>query len=137
MTRTNERLVGPAARPRRGERGGARLKLLLVLAVIAAVGYAGSRYVPVAYNARVFKTFMQDTVDTASVSSKPPAWIEERLRKSFEDYGVPEDATVKISRNGTRVEATVQYTQTVALLVTDYDYEFNETVRSTNIMGSR
>ena len=46
----------------RHERGAARLKLIIVLAVIALVGYMGFQYVPVAYQARSLKKFMDEKV---------------------------------------------------------------------------
>jgi len=113
------------------ERGGARLKFLLVLAVIAAALYVGGQYVPIAYHARVFESFMQDTVNNASLTDKNPAWAEEQIRRGLEDHGVPEDAEIKAVVNDTRLEATVRYTETVSLLFTDYEYDFDKTVRST------
>jgi hypothetical protein len=50
---------------RQDERGGARLKLIIVLAVIVIVVYAGYLYVPVAVDAYYFKDVMQNKVDVA------------------------------------------------------------------------
>lgn len=116
------------------ERGSARLKFLLVLAVIAAALYVGGQYVPIAYHARVFESFMQDTVNNASLTDKNPAWVEQQLRRALEDYDVPEDAEIKAAVSDTRMEATVQYTQTISLLFTDYEYDFDKTVRSTTVV---
>ena len=121
----------PKRPPRSRERGGATLKFLVVLVVCAAIIFAGVQYVPAAYHARAFESFMQDTVNNAALTDKKPAWVEEQLRKGFEEHGVPDDAEVKVSVSGTRMEATVQYTQSLSFLVTDYDYEFDRTVRST------
>ena len=116
---------------RAGERGGARLKFLLVLVVIAAAVFVGWQYVPIAYHARAFESFMQDTVNDAALTDKNPAWAEDQIRRGLEDHGVPEDAEIKTVVNDTRMEATVRYTETVSLLFTDYEYDFDRTVRST------
>lgn len=124
--------------PRAGERGSARLKFLLVLALIGAALYVGSQYVPLAYNARAFESFMQDTVDNAAATDKNPAWVEQQLRRGFEDYGVPDDAAVTVGVNDTRMEASVQYSQTLSLVFTEYDYDFDRTVRSSSVvMGKK
>lgn len=122
---------GAGGAARRGERGGARAKFLLVLAVIAAVLFVGAQYVPQAYRAWAFESFMQDTVNNAALTDKNPAWVEEQLRKGFEDHGVPEDAAVKAGVAGSRMEANVQFPESISLLFTDYEYEFDKTVRST------
>ncbi len=125
------RRPGPASA---GERGSARLKFLLVLVLIAAALYVGVQYVPIAYNARVFEALMQDTVNNAAITDKNPAWVEQQLRRAFEDYGVPDDAAVKVGVNDTRMEATVQYAHTVSLVFTEYEYDFDKTVRSTTVV---
>ena len=120
----------PRERANARERGGARLNFLLVLACIAALGYVGTQYLPLAYRAWAFETFMQDTVNNAASMNKPPQWVEQQLRQAFDDHSVPEDATVKAARDGKRITATVQYTQPISLLVTEYEYTFDKTARS-------
>jgi len=122
-----------ALRPGRGrayERGGARLNFLLVMVVIAAVIYVGAQYVPAAYRAWAFKQFVQDIVNDAALTNKPNDWVEQQLRRGFEEHDVPEDATVKVVREGRHITAIVQYTQPISLLVTEYDYAFDTTARS-------
>ena len=116
------------ARPR--ERGGARLNLLLILAVIAALVYVGVQYVPAKYHAWAFEQFMEETVNRAVATGKPPAWVEHQLRQNFEDHQVPEDASVEVARDGKRLKASVRYTLPISLLVTEYEYDFDMTVRS-------
>jgi hypothetical protein len=120
----------------RRERGGARLNFVIVVVVVAALGYAGYHTIPTLYHARTYETFMQDTVNNAALMSKNPAWVEQQLKDSLDDYELPTDATVKsIVRDG-RLEAQVRFTRTIPLLVTSYDYVFDKTVRSsTSVMG--
>ena len=123
-----------AAAGRAGERGGTQLKFLLVLALIGAALYVGAQYVPMAYRARVFESFMQDTVNNAAMMDKNAAWVEQQLRRGFEDYGVPDDASVTVGVNDTRMEASVQYAHTVSLVFTEYEYDFDKTVRSSTVV---
>ncbi|HLL76920.1 MAG TPA: hypothetical protein VK421_16820 [Pyrinomonadaceae bacterium] len=126
----------PAA-ARAGERGGARLKFLLVMAAIAALVYVGAQFVPAAYRAWAFERFVQDAVNNAAVANKPNAWVEQQLRKGFKEHGVPEDATLKVAREGGHITATVRYTRPISLLVTEYEYTFDTNARSvTTIDGS-
>lgn len=120
---------------RRYERGSSRLNFLIVMAVIAAVAYAGYQYVPVAYQASQLKVFMQDTVDNAVITGKDARWTEEQLRRNLETYGVPDDAVVTVANRESRIEAHVEYTALVPLLVTTYEYKFDHTTRSNNLLS--
>jgi hypothetical protein len=124
-------LCGRVSRARRrGERGGARLNFLIVLVVVATLGYLGYQAFPVFYQSRNFETFMQDTVDTAAITDKKPAWVEQQLKTALPDYGVPPEAVIKSTINRGRMEAQVQFTRTIPLIVTQYKYDFDKTVRS-------
>jgi hypothetical protein len=90
----------------------------------------GSQFVPAQYHAWVFKRFMQDTVEAAVATRRPPAWVEQQLRQNFEDNAIPEDASVEVARDGKHLRAGVRYAQTISLLVTEYEYEHDVTVRS-------
>ena len=114
----------------RGERGGARLNFLIVMAIIAVLGYLGYQAFPVFYQARNFQSFMQDTVDTAAITDKKPAWVEQQLKTALPDYDVPPEAVIKSTINRGRMEAQVQFTRTIPMIVTQYQYDFDKTVRS-------
>ena len=120
----------------RGERGGARLNFLIVLAIVAVLGYLGYQAFPVLYQSRNFEAFMQDTVDTAAITDKKPAWVEQQLRTALPDYNVPPEAVVKSTISGGRIEAQVQFTRTIGMILTEYKYDFDKTVRSsTGVAG--
>ena len=127
---------GARARPARaGERGGARLNFLIVLVLLAAVGYAGYQAVPVFYRASLLETYMQDTVNTAAMLTKSPAWVEQQIRANAADYGLPPDTRIEAATRDGRVEAHVQFTRTIPLIVTTYQYTFDHTARSAAIVG--
>lgn len=127
----------PAAAARASERGGARLKFLLVMAVIAALVYVGAQFVPARYRAWQFERFMQDTVEDAVATGKTPAWVEQQFRQNFEEHDLPEDASVEIGRDGRRMTASVRYTLPISLLVTEYEYDFDVSVRSVRVAGGQ
>ena len=68
---------------RSGERGGARLKFILVVLVVGIVGYAGYMYVPVAFQAYQFKDLMQHDADVAATQGYPVTWVSDQLTKSL------------------------------------------------------
>jgi hypothetical protein len=117
------------------EHGSARLNFLILMVVIVAVAYAGYQYVPVAYQASQLKVFMQDTVNNAVVTDKDARWAEDQLRRSLTSYGVPPDARITVANRESRIEAHVQYTVPVPLFVTTYEYKFDHTTRSSNLLS--
>ena len=120
---------------RASERGGSRLNFLITVAVIAAIGYAGYQYVPVAYQASQLKIFMQDTVNSAAITEKKPQWVEDQLRKSLTDYGAPPNTLITVASRESRLEAHVQYSIPVPLIVTTYEYKFDHTARSSSFFS--
>src|ERR1700753_961787 len=122
----------------RGERGGSRLNFLIVLLVIAVVGYSAYNYAPVEFNAYRFKDFMQQTVDKASY---PPGqsneWITQQLRAAASDYALPPDMTVSVQKDEGRITARVQWTQPVKLPGYIYEYKSDSTVRSSGFINQQ
>jgi len=116
---------------RSSERGAARLKLLIFLLVVGAIGYIGYLYVPVAYQAYLFKDWMQHTVDVAIAAGYQPAWVNDQLKKSLPEYDIPPEAVITPATRDNRIEVRVQYTRTVEFPGYTYQYEFDHTARST------
>lgn len=116
---------------RSSERGAARLKLLIFLLVVGAIGYIGYLYVPIAYQAYLFKDWMQHTVDVAIASGYQPAWVNDQLKKSLPEYDVPPEAVITPLTRDNRIEVRVQYTRTIEFPGYTYQYVFDHTARST------
>lgn len=123
-----------AAPNRYGERGEARLKLVVLLVVIAALAYVGYQYVPVAYQESLYKVYMQDTVDKAAVLNKPASWVEEQLRAGVAEYGVPADAVFKVEKRDNRLEANARWMRSIPLPGYIYQYNFDHTVKSSGFV---
>jgi hypothetical protein len=113
------------------ERGSARLKFILVMAVIGVVAYMGYMYLPVAYQAYLFKDLMQHDVDVCSSQGYPATWVKDQLVKSAPEYGVPADAVITPTQRDNRIEVTVQFVRPIEFPGYTYQYNFDHTVKST------
>ena len=120
---------------RKSEHGGARLKFIIVVAIIAIVAYAGYQFVPVFYQAYQIKDLMKHEVDAAVALGKPPSWITEQLVRIGPEYGIPKDAVITPTVQDNRVELRVQYRQPIEFPGYVYDYEFDNTVKSSNFFS--
>ena len=116
---------------RTSERGSARLKFILVIAIIAVGAYALYMYVPVAYQGYLFKDLMQHNVDVASAQGYPATWVRDQLVKSAPEYGVPADAVISPAQRDNRIEVTVQFVRPIEFPGYTYQYNFDYTVKST------
>ena len=115
---------------RSNERGGSRLKFIIVMAIILCAGYAAYVYIPVRYQAYLYKDSMQQFVDIASAQGKPPTWVGEQLSKIGDDFDVPANAIITPSTLDNRVLVRVQFTKPIEFPGYTYEYEFDETVKS-------
>src|ERR1700681_4523010 len=98
---------------RHGERGGARAKLIVFLAIFGIVLYVGYLYVPVAYDAYYFKDVMQNKVDIASTQGYETVRVRDHLVKSGPEYPVPPEAIIPPAQKDTRIEVRVQFTRPI------------------------
>jgi hypothetical protein len=117
--------------PRSNERGSARLKFLLVMIIIAAVAYGSYVFIPVAYQAYLFKDLMQHDVDVAASQGYKPSWVGEQLTKSLPEYEIPQDAIITPTQLDNRIAVRVQYTRPLEFPGYTYQYEFDHTAKST------
>jgi hypothetical protein len=122
-------------RARVGERGGARLKFVIVILIVGAIAYAGYLYVPIAYQAYLFKDVMQSKVDLASSQGYPATWVSDQLKKSAAEYEVPADAVISPSQQDNRITVRVQFTRPIELPGYTYRYEFDYTAKSTTFLS--
>jgi hypothetical protein len=128
-------LAEQACGPRRGERGGSRFNLLVVLVIIALGVYSAYNYAPVAYHAYLYKDFMQETVNKAAY---PPAkgndWVTQQLRAAAKEYALPEDAAIHVQNDNGRIAARVTWTHPVQLPGYVYEYNFDHTAHSSGFI---
>jgi hypothetical protein len=119
-----------------GERGDARLNFVVIILLIALAGYSAYNYAPVAYNAYLFKDFMQETVSKAAY---PPGqsneWVSQQLRGGARDYDLPPDMNVSVQNEDGRIAAHVTWTRPIQLPGFTYEYKFDHTVRSSGFIN--
>ena len=118
----------------RGERGGARLKLIIFLTIVAIVGYAGYMYIPVAIDAYYFKDAMQNKVNLAAAQGYDAAWLADQISKSKSEHNVPDDAVITPAQKEGRVEVRVQFTRPISTPLFTYNYDFDYTAQSTTFL---
>ena len=116
---------------RQDERGGARLKFVIAMAIFAIVVYAGYLYIPVAVDAYYFKDVMQNKVDVAVTQGYEPAWVTDQLKKSAAEFHVPDNAIITPAQKDSRVEVRVQFTRPITCPGFTYNYDFDYTAKST------
>ncbi len=122
----------PVPRPF-GERGEGRLKLIIVILVLAVIGYSAYNFVPVAIQSYQFKDVMQQTVNTSALQ---PQTTTESLKKVLteraQEYGAPPPPAtqVEVIPQDKRWQARVQYTRNISLPFYTYQYTFDHTVKS-------
>ncbi len=122
---------------RSGERGGARLKFMIVVAILAAVAFAAYFYVPVAYNAYLYKDLMQIRVDSAAALGRTPVWVADQLTKSGPEYEVPPEAVITPTVENDRVTVRVQFSKPIEFPGYTYVYEFDHTAQSVQFLGKQ
>ena len=118
----------------RGERGGARLKLIIFLVIVAIVGYAGYMYIPVAVDAYYFKDAMQNKVNLAAAQGYDGAWLADQISKSKVEHNVPDNAVITPAQKEGRVEVRVQFTRPISTPLFTYNYDFDYTAQSTTFL---
>ena len=117
------------------QRGGARFNFVVVILIIALVAYSAYNYAPVAYNAYLYKDFMQETVNKAAYPPiKSNAWVAQQLRAAAKEYNLPEDADIKVENEEGRIAARVTYTRDIQLPGYVYEYDFDHTARSSGFI---
>ncbi len=123
---------------RNSERGSARLKFVVVVAIIGIVAYCGYQFIPVAYQAYQVKDSMQNYVDTAVAVGHPATWIKDQLVKKLPEFEVPANAVITPTQSSdNRLEVRVQYTLPVEFPGYTYDYEFDHTAKSASFLTGK
>ena len=120
---------------RSGERGSARLKFILFMAVVLVGAYAGYQIFPVMYHAYVWKDLMQHKVDVAATQGYPATWVNEQLQKSAVEYGIPANAVIAAVPQDQRIQVRVQYKKSIEFPGYTYEYEFDHTAKSTEFLS--
>jgi hypothetical protein len=120
-----------AVEKRSSERGGAGVKLLMVVLVLVLIGNAGYQFIPVAYAGESLKQDMQTAVVqglAAPGKTSPVDLVKKKIIVSAESNNIPPDVFIEVKAINNTIQAHVYYTQDVPLLpfgMYNYHYEFD------------
>ncbi len=117
---------------RKSEQGSARLKFVVVMLILGAIAYASYLYIPVAYNAYLFKDLMQQKVNAAIALGHQPAWVKDQLVKSAPEYQVPSDVEITPVLLNKRMEVRAYFIRPIEFPGYTYEYTFDHTAKSTD-----
>ena len=125
---------------RSSERGGAGVKLLIVLLVIVLIANAGYQWIPVAYAGENFKQDMQTAVVqgfAATGRMSPVDVVKKKIISSAETNDLPADYILEVKATSNSLSAHVVYTKEVPLLpfgIYNYQYQFDHTATPTGFL---
>jgi len=83
----------------------------------------------------MLKDLMQHNCDVAVAQGYAPSWVADQLSESADEYGHPKNAQVTPSQQTTASEVRVQFTKPIEFPGYTYNYEFDQTVRSTAFLS--
>ena len=119
---------------RNSERGGAGVKLLIVIVLLALAIHAGLNFIPVKYNAASLKSDMETAVLQGLATPgkiDPVDNVKSRVMTAIKANNIPPTAVVDIKKAGSGVNARVAYAEKVPILpfgLYTYNFVFDETV---------
>jgi hypothetical protein len=125
------------------QRGGAGIKLVLILVVLFLVGHALINFVPVAYNGASFKEEMQTAVVQGTAlpnGGDPLGVIKTRLKRVAASNSIPPDAYMEVKHVNNVVQARVAYSQNVDILpfgMYTYHYQFDHTATPAGFLAKQ
>ncbi|HYY99469.1 MAG TPA: hypothetical protein VE642_12790 [Pyrinomonadaceae bacterium] len=128
--------VAQRRRPRAGEAGGSRLNFIIVMVILALATYSAYNYAPVAYDAFLFKDFMEETVNKAAFPpGQTPEWVAQQLRAQAKEYDLPADMNINVQMESGHIVARAQWTRPVRLPGYTYQYQFDHTAQSSGFIN--
>ena len=129
-----------AVEKRSSERGGAGVKLLVVLLGLFLIANAGYQWIPVAYAGENFKQDMQTAVVqgfAATGKMSPVDIVKKKIAASAQSNDLPPDYLIEVKATNNSLYAHVVYTKEVPLLpfgIYNYQYEFDHTATPTGFL---
>ncbi len=128
---------GRAQRPiRAGSRGGARLKAIFWLAVLAAGAYVGFKVTPILLSNYQLQDYMNTAARFASVNQRSDEDLREDIYREIQKRDIParrED--IKILENTRRgVRISVEYAVPVDLKVYQWTLHFNPVADNRSVL---
>ncbi|HXG90824.1 MAG TPA: hypothetical protein VNN73_00450 [Blastocatellia bacterium] len=111
---------------RAGERGAIKIKVLLMLSVVALIIFAVVKIAPVYVEQREIVYKVDELARLAAVRSWKEDQLNNEIKKIRDEYSLPEDSIKVVSQNKP-VKVTLGYTRVIDFLVTSYDWKVEYT----------
>lgn len=110
----------------RGENGGSRLKTLLVLLIVFAMGYGAVKIVPIYVTNYQLQDSMQEEATFASVNRKSADDIKADMQKKIRNLGIAVDpGNIQVTADSGNVTIALEYTIPVDLTVYQLQLHFH------------
>ncbi|NNF00806.1 MAG: hypothetical protein HKN25_17455 [Pyrinomonadaceae bacterium] len=126
----------------RSQRGGAGVKVLLVLVILVIIGRAAWNFVPVWYAGENLKQELATAVKKAETlpdKNDPKGTLVRGLDVLKRTSVIPKDAAVTIKEVKGALQTNIRYTRKVSILpfgIYDYDFVFNHTATRHGLIGT-
>lgn len=126
---------------RKNERGGAGVKLVMVLLILFLVAHAAYNYIPIAYEGENFKQEMQTAVvqgvalPNANLSVAEAVKI--KVQKAALNNNLPSNVLIEVKPINNIVQAHVRYVKPIEMLpfgIYKYNYQFDSTATPTGFL---
>lgn len=109
-----------------GEKGGARIKMVLVVLIAFALVYSAIKIVPIYVTNYQLQDSMQEEATFASVNRKSADAIKSDLSKKLDDLGITIDPnTMQVTSEAGNVKISLEYTVPVDLTVYQLQLHFH------------
>lgn len=120
------------------ERGGARAKLLLAIAFLAALIFSGVKIIPVFVNSAELQDAMRQEArfnfNPNTGVSKSPDDIRADIAKKVQELGLPvKPDEIQVTRDGSKVSISADYTISFDLIIYQWRHHFHLQADNTSI----
>ena len=108
------------------QRGEGRIKFLLTLLVLAAIVYVAVQFIPVYWRSFQMQEATQTIVSQAA--ARPDlrdADLRAQLEQKANEFNLPGNKRIEVTRNGKKVMARVIYTHDIVLPFYTYKWSFD------------
>lgn len=126
---------------RRGERGGASVKFLIIFTALILIARAGYNYIPVAYEAQDLKQEMDTAVVQAMALGNNMDAVgitKTKIRHVLAANDIPQNAFLEVKQINNLCSARVAYQQQIELLpfgLYSYTYDFDHTASPSGFLA--
>lgn len=109
-------------RPGSSQRGVGRFPFLLLLALTAAIVYLIGVFIPAFLSNRQMEQASSEIVRRGSLTNLKESDVRAQLQEKAREFGLPEERSVVVWRDGKKMEARINYVQSIRLPFYSYKW---------------